>query len=228
MSDLVFFNFLRRKKREWSRSGNASLTQAEVDEGNAVLKARDAAKAAGGSPTAQTSISPSSAAPAQPTGLPGKKGPLAAIVGLVAATSLLTTIPKEEGTKLAAYRDIVGVPTICSGDTNNVRIGMVETPEGCRQRLESQLVAFASGVMKCSPTLSEDGRELQRAAATSLAYNVGLRNYCRSTVDRRFDAGDFKGGCNAFLMWNRAGGRVIRGLALRRERERQLCLKGLT
>lgn len=44
---------------------------------------------------------------------------------------------------------------------------------------------------------------------------------------RRFNAGNWRGGCDAFLMWNRAGGRVVRGLALRRARERALCLKGL-
>lgn len=157
----------------------------------------------------------------------GTKGALTAIIGAVAATSLFASIPKEEGTRLAAYRDIVGVTTICSGDTKNVRMGMVETPEGCRVRLETQLASFASAVMRCSPTLSEDGRDWPRAAAVSLAYNIGVAGYCRSTVDRRFDAGDFRGGCDAFLMWSKAGGRVVRGLALRRERERQVCLKGV-
>lgn len=157
----------------------------------------------------------------------GTKGPLTAIVGAVAATSLFASIPQEEGTKLAAYRDIVGVPTICSGDTKNVRMGMVETPEGCRVRLESQLTAFASAVMRCSPTLAEQGRDYQRAAAVSLAYNIGAAAYCRSTVDRRFDAGDFKGGCDAFLLWNKAGGRAVAGLTNRRNRERATCLKGL-
>lgn len=37
MSDELFFNFLRRKKTEWG--GKGGLTQAEVDEGNAVLAA---------------------------------------------------------------------------------------------------------------------------------------------------------------------------------------------
>lgn len=44
---------------------------------------------------------------------------------------------------------------------------------------------------------------------------------------RRFSAGNWRGGCDAFLMWNKAGGRVVRGLSLRRARERALCLKGL-
>lgn len=162
----------------------------------------------------------------------GAKGPLAAIVGAVAATSLFATIPKDEGYKLAAYRDIAGIPTICFGDTKSVRMGMKETPEGCMRRLEAQLVAHAAPVMKCSPRLNEPGRDWQRAAAVSLAYNIGVRAYCNSSVDRAFDAGNWRAGCDAFLKWNKArvNGqlRPVRGLTLRREREREICLKGLS
>src|SRR5688572_28129500 len=38
MSDVLIFNLFRRKKREWSREAMAALTQAEVDELNAVIK----------------------------------------------------------------------------------------------------------------------------------------------------------------------------------------------
>jgi len=42
MSDKLFFDFLRRKKGEWSRDRSPALTQAEVDEGNAILEAMQA------------------------------------------------------------------------------------------------------------------------------------------------------------------------------------------
>jgi lysozyme len=61
-----------------------------------------------------------------------------------------------------------------------------------------------------------------------LTYNIGGAAYCRSTVARRFNAGRWKEGCDAYLMWNRGGGRVIRGLTLRRQDERKLCLSGLS
>ncbi len=162
---------------------------------------------------------------------PLPKKTLGAIVGAVAASVLLVTIPSDEGTELRAYRDIAGVWTICNGDTNDVRAGMVETPEGCRRRLERQLIAHAEPVMRCTPWLAGEGRDYARAAAVSLAYNIGTTAYCRSTVDRRFDAGNWRGGCDAFLMWTKArvGGRLVevRGLRLRRERERAMCLRGL-
>lgn len=111
---------------------------------------------------------------------PGKKT-LASVVGVAAASILFVTIPKDEGTEYRAYKDIVGIWTICNGDTANVRPGMVETKEGCQARLERQLIAHAEPVMKCVPTLWDDGRENQRAALVSLAYNVGIGAACKST-----------------------------------------------
>lgn len=155
------------------------------------------------------------------------KGPLAALLGVVAATGLYVTIPEDEGTRYHAYRDVVGVWTICQGDTKNVAPGMVETREGCQRRLESQLLAHAKPVMACTPRLAEKGRDYQRWAAVSIAYNIGTGAYCRSSIDRAFDAGQWRAGCDAFMKYRFAGGREIRGLKLRREREREICLRGL-
>lgn len=175
------------------------------------------------------------------------KSPLVALVGAAAATMLAVTVAKDESGRkveatvtrdgalevkhvsgpqyLRAYADIVGVWTICDGDTKGVRPGMVETEAGCQARLERQLVAHAAPVLKCVPGLK--GRDNQLVASVSLAYNIGTGGFCRSTVARRFNAGDWRGGCDAMMMWNKAGGREVRGLTLRRQRERALCLRGL-
>lgn len=177
------------------------------------------------------------------------KSPLVALVGATAAAMLAVMVPKDESGRkveatvteqgelqvrhvsgpqyLRAYADIVGVWTICDGDTKGVRPGMIETEDGCVKRLERQLVSHARPVLRCVPALGNPGRENQLVASVSLAYNIGTGGFCRSTAARRFNAGDWRGGCDAFLMWNRAGGRVVRGLTLRRQRERALCLKGL-
>lgn len=162
----------------------------------------------------------------KPSTAPQKAG-LAAIVGTVAAALLFVSIPKDEGTKFIPYKDIVGVWTVCSGDTKNVTPGVKQTAEQCQTRLEQQLAAHAAPVMKCTPTLNEQGRDYQRAAAVSLAYNIGDGAFCKSTVNRLFVAREWKRGCNAFLAWNRAGGRVVPGLTARRQREVAVCLKGL-
>lgn len=221
MNDILLFALIRRLKRRWSKNAQASLTQAEVDEINAVLK-----EARGQFTVTKPEV------PKPADAIQGVKGPLVAIVGAVAATSLFATVPKEEGTEYKAYRDIAGIWTVCQGDTKDVHPGLIETPEGCRQRLESQLVAHAKPVMACTPALSEPGRDYQRAAAVSLAYNIGVRAYCNSTADKRFDAGDWKGGCDAFLSWSKArvNGqfRTVQGLLNRRQRERAICLRNLT
>ncbi len=175
------------------------------------------------------------------------KSALVALVGSVAAVMLAQMIPHDESGRkteatvaedvslqvrhisgkqyLGAYADLVGVWTICDGDTKNVRPGMVETEAGCQARLERQLVAHAKPILKCVPALRQHPNQL--VASVSLAYNIGPSGFCGSTAARRFNAGDWRGGCDAFLRWNRAGGRVVRGLVLRRKRERALCLKGL-
>jgi lysozyme len=78
------------------------------------------------------------------------------------------------------------------------------------------------------PSARARNRPNQLAASVSLAYNIGTTAFCRSTVARRFNAGQWKAGCDAFLMWDRAGGRKVRGLTRRREAERAICLRGLT
>lgn len=161
----------------------------------------------------------------QPAQGPGKKT-LAGVVGAGAAAILLVLVPQWEGTRQTAYRDIVGVWTICTGDTANVRPGQVASKAECEARLERQLIAHAEPVLACTPSLR--GHPDQLAAATSLAYNIGTGAYCRSTVDRRFDAGDWRGACDAFLAWRFAGGREIRGLLNRRRAERDICLRGLS
>jgi lysozyme len=214
VSDAALFGELRQLKRRWTRKPTAALTQAEVDEINLAL-----GRISKPISTGATEV------------IGGKKGPLAAILGTVAATSLFATIPQEEGVEYKAYRDIAGIWTVCAGDTSGVHAGLIETPEGCRQRLEKQLVAHAGPVMACTPRLSEPGRDYQRAAAVSLAYNIGVANWCHSTADWNFDQGNWRGGCDAFLRWNKArvGGqlRTVQGLANRRARERAICLRGV-
>ena len=156
---------------------------------------------------------------------PRPGGRLAALLGAPAAAALMATIALWEGYEPTGYRDLVGVPTACWGYTADVEVGRTYDHAECEARLERQALAHVEPVLRCTPGLA--GRPDQLIAAGSLAYNIGPRAYCRSTVARRFNAGDLKGGCDAFLMWNKAGGRVVRGLANRRRHEREICLRGL-
>jgi lysozyme len=166
-----------------------------------------------------------------PTPAPAKKPGVKTLIGTIGAAAALIVAPFVSGwesggkPRLVAYRDIVGVWTICDGETLGVKPGMVETPAGCKARDEAALIRHAEPVLACTPGLR--GHPHQLSAAISLAYNIGTAAYCRSTVARRFNAGQWAAACEAFLAWNRAGGRVVQGLVNRRRAERALCLKEL-
>jgi lysozyme len=157
---------------------------------------------------------------------------LAALLGSAAlAVTLLADIRADEGRRTRAYRDLGGIVTICDGDTAGVRPGQVATDAECDARTARRLAEYARPVIACVPALREPGREPQLRASVRFAYNVGAAAFCRGSVGRRMRAGDWRGGCDAILLYDRArvNGRLrrVRGLTLRRQRERAVCLQGL-
>jgi lysozyme len=60
----------------------------------------------------------------------------------------------------------------------------------------------------------------------SLTYNIGIRGFCRSTLARYANDNQLVAACNELPKFNRAGGKEVRGLTLRRAQERKLCLEG--
>jgi len=159
-------------------------------------------------------------------GAPTQRRGLVALVGAVAATALLSFTPAFEGTELSTYRDIGGVLTYCTGATENAAWGKTYTPAQCRAQLDRDLERHASGIAMCIPLARlTDG---QKVAFVDVAYNVGVSAFCGSSMARRTNARDMVGACNALLMWNKVGGKEVRGLTRRRQAERELCLKGLS
>lgn len=150
-----------------------------------------------------------------------------AVIGAAALAISAPLIAKWEGKRNDPYLDIVRVPTVCYGDTRGVTMGRRVGDAECTDRLYRQIADHAAPIVKCVPALRQPGREAQLAASVSLAYNIGTAGFCRSTVARRFNAGDWRGGCNAFASWNKAGGRTIPGLVNRRRDEIAICLTGL-
>lgn len=129
-----------------------------------------------------------------------------------------------EGYSATAYPDIIGIPTICYGETKGVHLGDKATRAQCDEKLSSRLVEFNEGVSSC---INVDLPDSRRVAFVSLAYNIGTAAFCKSTVVRKINAGDVAGSCDAILMWNKAGGSVRNGLTQRRKKEREMCLQGV-
>jgi lysozyme len=163
--------------------------------------------------------------PMPTAGRPGKRT-LTGVIGAAAAGLLTVGLATWEGDEAVGYKDIVGVATACRGITGEgVVVGRRYSNAECAELNERGAVAHIEPVLARNPNLR--GHPHQLAAAGMLAYNIGARAYGRSTVARRFEAGDWRGACDAFLRWNHAGGRVIRGLDNRRRYERRLCLTDL-
>lgn len=151
------------------------------------------------------------------------KGKLVGTIGASATAILLVTVASWEGKANDPYADIVGKMTVCFGETN-VAMRHYSDAE-CNDMLAGSLNGYARTVLARNPELF--GHPNQLAATVSLTYNIGGRNYQRSTVAKRFSAGDWRGACNAFTAWSYAGGRQVKGLLNRRNAERAICLKGL-
>jgi lysozyme len=59
----------------------------------------------------------------------------------------------------------------------------------------------------------------QRAALASFVYNLGSGAFRASTLRRKINTGDWEDVPYQFSRWNKAGGRVMKGLILRRAAE---------
>lgn len=129
-----------------------------------------------------------------------------------------------EGLRTKAYLDIVDVPTICYGSTKGVRIGDTATKAECELLLSQELTEYWYAV---DEAIKVDISQNEQAAYASWAYNVGINAMRTSTLVRKVNAGDRRGGCAELLKWNKAGGKPVKGLAARRKAEYDICIGGL-
>lgn len=129
-----------------------------------------------------------------------------------------------EGRSLFAYLDPVGIPTICDGITQGVRLGQVKTDAECDALLATELSKAIAVVDRLALKPQPDTR---RAALGSFVYNVGAGAFERSTLLRKLNAGDVAGACAELSRWVYAKGRQLAGLVKRRAAERELCEVGL-
>lgn len=135
-------------------------------------------------------------------------------------------IKRFEGCELEAYRDAVGVWTIGYGHTAQAGPpapfpGQKITQAEAEALLRRDLASYEAAVRSC---VGREPSQAQFDAMTSLCYNIGPGAFRGSSVVRRFNDGDDRAAADAFLMWNKAGGKVLRGLTKRRNAEREMFL----
>lgn len=152
-----------------------------------------------------------------------------AIAGLGVAGGV-ALIAQFEGFRDTAYIPVPGdVPTIGFGQTfyadgSKVKMGDKITKTEAQRQLE--LLTRQNFVGKIADCVKVPLSQNELDAYVSLAYNIGTSAFCKSTLVKKLNAGDYAGACSQILRWNKAGGRVLKGLENRRRREYRLCLLG--
>lgn len=151
----------------------------------------------------------------------------AGAVGVAAAAVIALAIPfvrDHEGLRTNAYRDPVGIPTICFGETLGVQMGDTATVAECEAMLAYRLNGFLSAMRACTDDPLPARTE---AAFLSFTYNLGEGVYCRNIAERRLNQGLYWEACEALSLYTKAGGRELPGLVRRRAEERAMCEQGL-
>jgi lysozyme len=143
------------------------------------------------------------------------------------SNSGLSILKEFEGLRLNAYKDSVGVWTIGYGHTSMagepvVKAGLKITEQEAENILRRDIIKYERAV---ESKLTRIPNQNQFDAMVSLCYNVGPPNFNKSSVLRFFNAGQDAKAANAFLAWNKAGGRVLAGLTRRRSVEMGLYMK---
>lgn len=131
-----------------------------------------------------------------------------------------------EGLYLIPYLCPAGVPTVGYGATyyeDGTRVQLTDPPI-TRERAEELLLwmvktKYLPAVVQLCPGLDHPDR---LAALIDFAFNLGAGNLKTSTLRKRVNAGEWDAVPDELRKWNKAGGRVLRGLTIRREVEAQL------
>lgn len=105
-----------------------------------------------------------------------------------------------EGMENHAYKDIVGVATICMGETNGVKMGDYRTNEQCEESLSKELSVYNKAMLK---HVKVELKPYEEVAYTSFVWNLGETSFKNSTLLKKLNQGDHEGACNELLKWNK-------------------------
>ena len=132
-------------------------------------------------------------------------------------------IKQYEGCKLKAYQDSAKIWTIGFGTTKGITRGMVITPEEAEDLFRGDLI-FSEDCIKRLVKVELTQNEFD--ALVSWTYNLGCGSLRRSTMLKHINRQEHKMLVTLEMKkWNKAKGRVLKGLTRRREAEAKLFLE---
>lgn len=151
----------------------------------------------------------------------------------------IALIKEFEGLELKAYPDpgsggdpwTIGIGTTVYPNGTKVQPGDVCTEAQAEDYLRHDLAKFEAAVVRLTRGKATQG---QFDALVSFCYNVGAdedsdtiaEGLGDSTLLRKHNAGDYDGAALEFAKWNKAAGKVLRGLTKRRAAEAALYRSG--
>ena len=164
---------------------------------------------------------------------------------MITSNKALLSIKQNEGVRIKPYLDVILLWTTGVGH-------LIAPPEHMKMTLDQRKEAKAKGQLTCPPewnrTLTmEEVDEILRSdlrrfesgvqrycpvgltqgrfdALVSFSFNCGLGTLQRSSIRMRHNRADFQAASEGFLLYNKAGGIVNKGLTRRRNEERAMYL----
>lgn len=100
-------------------------------------------------------------------------------------------------------------------DGTPVKAGEVWTREYAVECKQKVLQGFLKDLLVLSPSLATESPR-RVAAVLSWVYNCGITNYKNSTFKKKIDSKEWKEAAEQCKKWDRANGKVMKGLTRRR------------
>lgn len=144
----------------------------------------------------------------------------------------LSLLKEFEGCSLVAYKCVAGYYTIGYGNTTYLDGSKVEENDKIDFALAEQLLINTVADFEKQVKLLLDNLYLPEICIDSLvclAYNIGTTAFAKSTLLKKIkaDKNDLEAIEKEWLRWDKANGKVIKGLTNRRNREFELYKKGI-
>ena len=163
-----------------------------------------------------------------------------AIAALTLSAAGLVGLVINEGYRGEAYIPTKGdVPTIGFGSTQGVSMGDRIDPVTALARVQREVsTQYEAAVKRC---VKVPMYQHEFDAMVDTTYNIGTTGFCTSTMVRRLNEGDYKGACDAILLWRMytdhstgvrhdcskpESQRICGGIWTRRQAAHKLCLEG--
>ncbi|CDH23141.1 lysozyme [Xenorhabdus bovienii] len=136
----------------------------------------------------------------------------------------INKIKSYEGLRLHAYPDpATGAEpwTIGYGHTKGVKPEQIITEQQAETFLHEDLIPIYAEIQRVVKVPLTQG---QFDALCSFIFNLGVGNFIHSTLLKKLNLADYQGAAEEFLKWDRADGRVLADLRVRRASEQKMFM----